>query len=213
MRSPLIVKRQQIHDFFDIQLHKAGLEGLSHNGKLRCRDDQTQLPGGAVERDRPDDPIFYCLFRQEGMPASTGINRVLRIHDIVFVYQREAVESQQRFDFPDRILQFFLRVNLFILNKGDGFFHLLKVTVDEIRDGFCAAVRHCLKIKGADRGDRFICRGAGLSRNPYCIGRHHRQDQQAAQDGCQHKASVRYLSLLCHKISPYNSASINAASF
>ncbi len=84
------------------------------------------------------------------MPASSGIGCILRIHNVIFVNQCKSIKTQQRLNFTDCIPQFLLRINLFIFNESNGFFHFFKVVADQILDGLRATVRHCLKIKGTD---------------------------------------------------------------
>ena len=95
VRPSLIVECQKLNDVAYVQLNKACLEVLAKSRKVRYGNGKAQLLGRAVKRDGAYDSIALVIFGQKRVPASAGIGRVLRIHDIVLVHEGEAIEAQQ----------------------------------------------------------------------------------------------------------------------
>ena len=146
------------------------------------------------------------------MSASARIRCILRIHDIIFIDQGEAVKTQQGLDLSKAIPKFLLRSDIFTGDKIDRFLHMVKIIVDQVRNGLGPSVSHRLKIKRTDGSNRLTRGHGGLSGCPQHIGYHRSHNDQAAYDGCHDDRFIRYLFLPPHKISPYSSSSIRAAS-
>ena len=126
------------------------------------------------------------------MPAPSRVSRILSIDDIVLIHKCKSVQSEKGFHLSYVAPYLFYRAVTLIGNEIHSFFHLVKIIVYQVCYDPCAAFRHCLKVEGADRRDRFIRRITVLLHGPKGICGHEGDDDDTADNGGTGQRSVFY---------------------